>query len=383
MRIGWCTRSRIAATDLTVLAGRAETRRVRTRLWLGAACGTFILFSAACGKPKFEPTAPQGKAAANGHALYKKYCALCHGRLGQGYAADNANALSHPDFLRTASDAFLLAAIEQGRPGTAMAAYAERFAGPLSPTQSQHIISFLRSLQKEPNLGLSQEPIRGNANHARSIYADECADCHGDSGQGKTALSLNNPVFLASANDSFLRYAIHKGRPGTPMPGFGERLSHNAINDLTALIRSWQRPVVGRPMGAAPSPTAQLVIHPEGQAPSFPPLRQGRFLPALAVKAAYDAGSKMVILDARPLSDWQISHLPGSISAPYYDIDKIVPKLPRDGTWILSYCGCPHAASGKVMDALRKRGFKNTAVIDEGFFVWKDRGYPVETGAGP
>ncbi len=58
-------------------------------------------------------------------------------------------------------------------------------------------------------------------------------------------------------------------------------------------------------------------------------------------------------------------------------------KLPRDGTWILAYCGCPHAASGQVMDSLRAAGFPNTAVIDEGIFEWIRRGYPVTHGTKP
>jgi 3-mercaptopyruvate sulfurtransferase SseA len=32
-----------------------------------------------------------------------------------------------------------------------------------------------------------------------------------------------------------------------------------------------------------------------------------------------------------------------------------------------------------VIDELRKRGFKNTAVIDEGILVWKQKGYPMKT----
>jgi cytochrome c oxidase cbb3-type subunit 3 len=58
-------------------------------------------------------------------------------------------------------------------------------------------------------------------------------------------------------------------------------------------------------------------------------------------------------------------------------------KLPKDGTWILAYCGCPHAASGRVMDTLRAQGFPRTAVIDEGIFEWIRRGYPITYGKAP
>ena len=49
-----------------------------------------------------------------------------------------------------------------------------------------------------------------------------------------------------------------------------------------------------------------------------------------------------------------------------------------DDTFIVAYCACPHAASGHVVDALRERGYRNTAVLDEGILVWRELGHPVE-----
>jgi cytochrome c oxidase cbb3-type subunit 3/ubiquinol-cytochrome c reductase cytochrome c subunit len=68
--------------------------------------------------------------------------------------------------------------------------------------------------------------------------------------------------------------------------------------------------------------------------------------------------------------------IPGSISVPYYAFSRL-DELPRDGTWIMAYCACPHHASGVVVDELRKRGFPYTAVLDEGILEWKKRGYPI------
>jgi cytochrome c oxidase cbb3-type subunit 3/ubiquinol-cytochrome c reductase cytochrome c subunit len=50
---------------------------------------------------------------------------------------------------------------------------------------------------------------------------------------------------------------------------------------------------------------------------------------------------------------------------------------------VLAYCACPHHASGIIVDELRKRGFKHTAVIDEGILFWHQQGYPVEACGGP
>ena len=96
------------------------------------------------------------------------------------------------------------------------------------------------------------------------------------------------------------------------------------------------------------------------------------------VAEALRTGARLVVLDARPLSDWHAGHIPGATPAPFHDsLDTIAAALPRDGTWIIAYCACPHAASGKVVDALRERGFSNTAVLDEGIQIWQERGYPM------
>ena len=99
------------------------------------------------------------------------------------------------------------------------------------------------------------------------------------------------------------------------------------------------------------------------------------------VKQALDQKRRLVIADARPPADWSNLHITGAISAPYYD-DKALDDIPNDGTWVLAYCGCPHHLSGELVDHLRKRGYRHTAVIDEGIFAWQQKGYPVVVPPG-
>jgi rhodanese-related sulfurtransferase len=51
-----------------------------------------------------------------------------------------------------------------------------------------------------------------------------------------------------------------------------------------------------------------------------------------------------------------------------------------DNTWIVTYCACPHAASGQVVDKLNQKGYNKTAIIDEGILIWAQLGYPVVHG---
>ena len=71
------------------------------------------------------------------------------------------------------------------------------------------------------------------------LYELHCSFCHGDVGQGDSALSLNNPTFLSTASDDFLRYAIARGRRGTAMGAYDTTLSAKDIASLVLAIRSF------------------------------------------------------------------------------------------------------------------------------------------------
>lgn len=335
-------------------------------------------------RPSAQALSPeQLKDSLDGAALYAQYCALCHAEDGSGHAADFASSLRSESLLATASDAYLYRAIANGRPGTPMAAWSRDKGGPLSEPQIRALITYLRSLN--PNVArvlVDHLQVKGNPEAGKQVYLQRCAVCHGERGQGGRGVALGHPEFLASASDGFIRYAIERGRQGTPMLAYGRMLSAAELDDLTAFIRGLA-PQVQRPSPTAVEPMpgpGKVIINPQGPAPRFSPLREGRYVPVDEVKAALDAGARMVLLDARPTSDWIRSHIPGALPVPFYDPRKFQELLPKDGTWILSYCACPHAASGKVMDTLRAAGFPNTAVIDEGVLVWEQRGYPLAMG---
>jgi cytochrome c oxidase cbb3-type subunit III len=87
-------------------------------------------------------------------------------------------------------------------------------------------------------------------------------------------------------------------------------------------------------------------------------------------------------MDARAPSDYVAGHIAGAVSVPFYDAAKSASALPKD-KWLVSYCGFPGAASGQLMDALLQVGFTKVTILDEGYGVWVERGYPVRAGAAP
>jgi cytochrome c oxidase cbb3-type subunit 3 len=333
------------------------------------------------------PVNPVLPVVEKGRRIYARLCATCHGVAGSGYAADNSPSLRNPTFLASASDAFLRAGITRGRPGTAMAAFGRGLGGPLDPEDVNALIALLRE-GGPPGLDLPLGPVVGDVKRGKPLYESLCARCHGTQTQRSSAIHLANPVLLATASDAFLRWAVVNGRPPTSMVPWRDALRPEQIDDLVAYVRSMAVPPGVPPVpapdlsGAPPSAPrhGKIVLNPKGRAPDFV-LKEDRFVSIDEVKAALDKKRRLIITDARPPSDWLSLHIAGAISTPYYDA-KSLDDIPNDGTWVLAYCACPHHVSGQVVDELRKRGYKHTAVIDEGIFAWQQKGYPVVTAPG-
>lgn len=318
---------------------------------------------------------------AKGEKLYAENCALCHGTRGEGYRADEAPRLASDEFLRHANDNYLRVAILQGRPGTTMSAWSKERGGPLDPAGADAIIALMRTWQTSAAVVLDPAPVTGDARRAEPVFASECRECHGDKGEEGRYAQIGNPVFLASASDAFIRAAIERGRPETPMPAFAGRLDATAIADVVALVRSWQRPVDGpETLPPGPGKLEDVVINPAGPEPDFDP--RARYVPADTVKAAMDRGASFVLADARPPSDYSGGHIAGAISLPFFAVDDYLSQIPKD-RYVITYCACPHAESEIAAQKLRFAGYSRVAVLDEGFKVWRQRGYAVKSGGKP
>lgn len=309
--------------------------------------------------------------------LYGTYCGFCHGDQGEGYVSDNANALANPHFLASASDDFLRAGIVHGRPGTPMPAWGLDYGGPLVDAHVEAILSLIRSWETLEPVTLTEGTIEGDPVQGAEVYGARCAACHGASGEGTTAMSLNNPWFLHTATDGFIEYAIQQGRPGTAMPGFEGVLSAEEIADLVALLRSWEVEVDDTPLPEFVPDWGDATIHEGGPPATFNP--DGLYVSADEVHQAIEEGKSLVIADARPPSDYLFGHISGAVSVPFYEAELAADQLPED-LWILTYCGCPHAISTQAAESLIAAGRTQVGVIDEGYYYWVEQGYPVSRG---
>jgi mono/diheme cytochrome c family protein len=291
----------------------------------------------------------QAAAAAD----YQKYCALCHGADRKGYANDDAPSLGSESLMRSGYPTHILYAVAYGRRGTPMGGYFDEIGGPLNRNDLYRLIRWLKEQVGVDFIDLPLEPVNGDVELGREVYDMHCAVCHGDNGEGKIGPAIGNPAMLSLTTDSFLKYAIENGRDGTQMPSFSDTLTLDEINGVTAFLRSRS----------------------SGWTVEKPVLRED-------LNRALEEKRRLVLLDTRVPSMWQMANIEGSVPVPYYfgNFDGVAEDLPTDGTWIVIYCECPRASAESVNFKLRERGFKNTAVLWEGIQGWVALGYPVSVG---
>jgi mono/diheme cytochrome c family protein len=99
-----------------------------------------------------------------------------------------------------------------------------------------------------------------------TLYGQNCAACHGEHGRNGTALSLANPVYLATAGVANIQRVTTDGVPGSLMPPFAESkggmLTDQQIAALAEdMVKEWAKPA----LTAGQTPPA-LAIHLAGDA---------------------------------------------------------------------------------------------------------------------
>ncbi len=185
----------------------------------------------------------------DGATLFGAFCSGCHGPDGLGRrlaGVASFPSITNPDFLALASDTFIAATVEHGRPGRRMGAWLR--ADGLRPAEVAAVVAHVRLLggvsqepDPKPVRWVTADPVRG-----RALFVSSCAGCHGPEGQGGEAPALNNPTLLAAATDTYLVETIARGRRGTIMAGFQDptpvrpALGRAEIEAVVAYLRTFQ-----------------------------------------------------------------------------------------------------------------------------------------------
>ena len=172
-------------------------------------------------------------ASAGGKSLFKVYCTQCHGTGATG-------AVGYPNLN---DDEWIWG-------GTIDEIYATISHGARSPTDSDTHFNLMPAFADGI---LDHEQIRSVAKYVASLsgleggegttdgqqlFADNCAACHGDSGEGKIDLggpSLNDGIWLYEGSLAGIEAQLSSPRHGV-MPAWTPRLGDEAVKQLAIYV---------------------------------------------------------------------------------------------------------------------------------------------------
>ncbi len=187
--------------------------------------------------PALDPADLQEEVSRGG-MLFAANCASCHGSAGRGDGKASASLLPKPANLTAArfSDERLSSVLWNGVAGSAMPPWrqlpTEDLRGLVAYIHSLHLPSAAPSMQEATNL-----------NVGKSLFAANCASCHGDTGAGNGpaagALSPSPTNFhLKKPTPERAWDVLENGVPGTAMPPWRSQLSADQRRTLVEFVRS-------------------------------------------------------------------------------------------------------------------------------------------------
>jgi cytochrome c oxidase cbb3-type subunit 3/ubiquinol-cytochrome c reductase cytochrome c subunit len=148
--------------------------------------------------------------------------------------------------------------IEEGRPGTAMAAFAKKAGGMLTEAQIEILVRGLREHSAKPDAFKNEKPPPyassrpGDVTRGQQVFSELCSSCHGPDGRGERAIADN--AYLALVSDQHLRTVIIVGMPNLGMPDWrdhGKPLSDADLTDVVAWLAAQRTPVLTQSQSTA------------------------------------------------------------------------------------------------------------------------------------
>jgi putative heme-binding domain-containing protein len=118
------------------------------------------------------PAASESPRAESGTALFRRHCASCHGKGGEGGRAPSLTGNLHAGD----AEADVIRVVSGGIPGTEMMSYEAR----LGPEKIARIVAYVRSVKR------SEAPLEGDPARGEAVFWGKggCGRCHGVGSRG-------------------------------------------------------------------------------------------------------------------------------------------------------------------------------------------------------
>ena len=179
-------------------------------------------------------------SATRGAEIYAEHCADCHGPAGMGdgeFALSGGlspTRLADPEFARTNSPINIFETISQGHLDLRMPPWGDLLEEDEIWDVTYHILS----------MGEQDGEFEAGA----GIFAENCAECHGEAGVAEGMPDFSDSATLAGHDREWAFGVISQG--SDEMPAFGEELDEDEIWAVTAYLFG-----LGYERGGTPEPT--------------------------------------------------------------------------------------------------------------------------------
>jgi DNA-binding transcriptional ArsR family regulator/rhodanese-related sulfurtransferase len=92
--------------------------------------------------------------------------------------------------------------------------------------------------------------------------------------------------------------------------------------------------------------------------------------------------SDVIVLDARPASEYEAGHIAGAISVPIDELQVRLRSLPRDNEYV-AYCRGPYCVYADRAVELLTKSRRRARRLSEGFPEWRAAGLPITLADSP
>ena len=173
-----------------------------------------------------------------GASVFRTWCAQCHGSGAAGVQANGYPNLLDDDWLWGGDEDAIYQTIAHGVRNDidedARFSEMPNFGEILEPNEINAVTNFVISLSAGDVLNLDL------VSFGSEIYADNCAACHGDTGQGdreQGAPKLDDAIWLFGSSFDEIQAQITKSRNGV-MPNWQGRLSEAEMRAVALYVHS-------------------------------------------------------------------------------------------------------------------------------------------------